>query len=179
MAGYPWFNVRARDELIALPGCTIAINHREEYERILDTFIKALFRHIDEGTTDRVIHEIDLPDIPLWAIWAIQQFRKVYGTTECRKIYGQTVKNLAESIRYGKIPNLSKSESAIIFSGIRSSFSYRDNAIMEHNPLHSFVLLTFFTFLLLSINSPKVFSCIISPLVLSNFLSEMCLHVIL
>ncbi len=114
MAGYPWFNVRARDELIALPGCTIAINHREEYERILDTFIKALFRHIDEGTTDRVIHEIDLPDIPLWAIWAIQQFRKVYGTTECRKIYGQTVKNLAESIRYGKIPNLRLEDNGLL-----------------------------------------------------------------
>ena len=31
MAGYPWYNVRARDELISLPGCTLAINHEEDY----------------------------------------------------------------------------------------------------------------------------------------------------
>lgn len=116
MAGYPWFNVRARDELIALPGCTLAINHREEFERIMATFISALSNYIDNGTTDRVIHEIDLPDIPLWTIWAIQQFRRTNGSRECRELYGKTVKKLIESIRHGQVPNLVLEENGLVSS---------------------------------------------------------------
>ncbi len=87
MAGYPWYNVRARDELISLPGCTLAINHEEDYFEILDTFLSALFRFIDKGEKDPTIGEIDLPDIPLWTIWAIQQFRRHTDSNECRKRY--------------------------------------------------------------------------------------------
>ncbi|MDE6793612.1 MAG: amylo-alpha-1,6-glucosidase, partial [Muribaculaceae bacterium] len=46
MAGYPWYNVRARDELMALPGCTLAIDHREDYELILATFLDALRKYL-------------------------------------------------------------------------------------------------------------------------------------
>lgn len=116
MAGYPWFNVRARDELIALPGCTLAINHREEFERIMATFTEALFKYIDNGVTDRVIHEIDLPDIPLWTIWAIQQFRRTNGNKECRDLYGNTVKRLIESIRQRKVPNLVPEDNGLVSS---------------------------------------------------------------
>lgn len=106
MAGYPWLNVRARDELIALPGCTLAIDRHEEYLEIMNTFLSALFRNIDKEAPDRVIHEIDLPDIPLWAIWAIQQYRRYVGSEECRKSYGDAVRELIDCIRRGKIENL-------------------------------------------------------------------------
>ena len=88
MAGYPWYNVRARDELIALPGCTLAINHEEDYFEILDTFLKALFKFIETGEKDKTIGEIDLPDIPLWTIWAIQQYRRHADSKDCRERYG-------------------------------------------------------------------------------------------
>lgn len=106
MAGYPWLNVRARDELIALPGCTLAINHREDFENILSTLLEALFKHIDTGSPDNTIGDIDLPDIPLWTVWAIQQFRRTYGTDKCREIYGKSVRRLVEAVRTGKINNL-------------------------------------------------------------------------
>lgn len=106
MAGYPWYDVRARDELIALPGCTLAIDRREDYELILDTFLKALRRYIDKGEKDKTITEIDLPDIPLWTIWAIQQFRRIEGTAACRELYGKAIEELVEDIRAGRIRNL-------------------------------------------------------------------------
>lgn len=106
MAGYPWYNVRARDELIALPGCTLAINHRDDYEAIMDTFLHALNRYIDRGFKDHTILEIDLPDIPLWTIWAIQQYRRAFGTAECRRRYGAEVRALVDAIREGRVPNL-------------------------------------------------------------------------
>lgn len=106
MAGYPWYNVRARDELIALPGCTLAIDHREDYEAIMETFLKALEKFLDEGIKDKTIGEIDLPDIPLWTIWAIQQYRRSEDSNACRERYGRTVKYLVDTIRGGKVPNL-------------------------------------------------------------------------
>lgn len=116
MAGYPWYNVRARDELIALPGCTLAIDHRDDYHKILATFLKALNKSLREHKPDRMIHEIDLPDIPLWTIWAIQQYRRADGTTECRKRYGDDVRRLVEAIRAGEVPNLRLDDNGLLFS---------------------------------------------------------------
>ena len=116
MAGYPWYNVRARDELIALPGCTLAINHEEDYHEILDTFIKALNKYIDKGEKDATIGEIDLPDIPLWTIWAIQQYRRHSDTNECRKRYGEEVKRLVEDIRGERIRNLKLNPNGLLSS---------------------------------------------------------------
>jgi predicted glycogen debranching enzyme len=116
MAGYPWYNVRARDELISLPGCTLAINHEEDYFEILDTFLSALFRFIDKGEKDPTIGEIDLPDIPLWTIWAIQQFRRHTDSNECRKRYGASVRRLVEDIRSKKIRNLKLNHNGLVSS---------------------------------------------------------------
>ncbi len=116
MAGYPLYNVRARDELISLPGCTLAINHEEDYFEILDTFLSALFRFIDKGEKDPTIGEIDLPDIPLWTIWAIQQFRRHTDSNECRKRYGASVRRLVEDIRSEKIRNLKLNHNGLVSS---------------------------------------------------------------
>ncbi len=116
MAGYPWYNVRARDELISLPGCTLAINHEEDYFEILDTFLSALFRFIDKGEKDPTIGDIDLPDIPLWTIWAIQQFRRHTDSNECRKRYGASVRRLVEDIRSEKIRNLKLNHNGLVSS---------------------------------------------------------------
>ena len=116
MAGYPWYNVRARDELISLPGCTLAINHEEDYFEILDTFLSALFRFIDKGEKDPTIGEIELPDIPWWTIWAIQQFRRHTDSNECRKRYGASVRRLVEDIRSEKIRNLKLNHNGLVSS---------------------------------------------------------------
>lgn len=116
MAGFPWYNVRARDELMALPGCTLAINHRDEYYAAMDTFLKALHSFLDKNERDRVIHEIDLPDIPLWTIWALQQFRKIDGNDACRKKYGDELKYLIDAIRNNKVPNLRLTDSGLLHS---------------------------------------------------------------
>lgn len=115
-AGFPWYNVRARDELIALPGCTLAIGHEKDYHEILDTFLKALRKFIETGEKDATIKEIDLPDIPLWTIWAIQQYRRHTDTHECREKYGEDVKYLVEALRKGRIPNLNLQPNGLVSS---------------------------------------------------------------
>lgn len=106
MAGFPWYNVRARDEIIALPGCTLAIDHEEDFHTILKSFTDALHHNIETGEPDKVIREIDLPDIPLWTIWAIQQYKRCFDMEKCADRYLEELKYLVECVRNGEIKNL-------------------------------------------------------------------------
>lgn len=114
MAGYPWYNVRSRDELIALPGCTLSVGHEDDYHKIMGTFIKALNHYIDTKEPDPVIHEIDLPDIPLWTIWAMQAYRKATDQKQCLEKYGDEVRRLVEDIRNGRIANLRVNDNGLV-----------------------------------------------------------------
>ena len=114
MAGFPWYNVRSRDELIALPGCTLAIDHKEDFLKIMDTYLKALHRYVKDGIKDSTIREIDLPDIPLWAIWAIQQYKRTEGMDACREKYGEVVKHIVYDILEHKINNLIPEENGLV-----------------------------------------------------------------
>lgn len=114
MAGYPWYNVRARDQLIALPGCTLAIDHKDDFTAIMDTFLRALRSFLDGGLKDKIIHEIDLPDIPLWTLWALQQYRHFAGVKECRERYGDDVLRLISDIISGKVPNLNPEPNGLV-----------------------------------------------------------------
>lgn len=114
MAGYPWYNVRSRDELIGLPGCTLSINHQDDYHLILITFLAALRNWIDNGVKDKVITEIDLPDIPLWTVWVIQQFRRYTDSSKCREMYGDTVRRLLDDIINDRIYNLHLDENGLL-----------------------------------------------------------------
>ena len=76
LAGYPWFKVRARDQFISLPGCTLAVGRVDDFEKIMDTAI-VQFRAVMAGkATDGLLKELEDPDLPLWAIWAFQQYAK-------------------------------------------------------------------------------------------------------
>ena len=47
-----------------------------------------------------------MPDVPLWAIWALQQYAKETSKEECYKKYGQFIKDVINFIRDNKHPNL-------------------------------------------------------------------------
>lgn len=119
MAGYPWYNVRARDELIALPGCTLAIRRPDDFVAIMSTFIKALKDFIREGRTNPTIHEIDLPDIPLWVLWALSQYADSEGEDKCREKFGEDILFLMDAIRSGRVPNLKLHASGLVSSNGR------------------------------------------------------------
>ncbi|MDE5646185.1 MAG: amylo-alpha-1,6-glucosidase [Muribaculaceae bacterium] len=114
MAGYPWFSVRGRDELIALPGCTLAIDHEEDYHLILESFMKALRHYLETGEKDHVIQDIDLPDIPLWTIWAIQQYRRYADPGQCASRYLDTVRYLVDSVLESRAGNLSLHDNGLV-----------------------------------------------------------------
>ena len=51
LSGYPWGKILARNTFMSLPGDTIAINHREDYEAIMATARKALVTSWRQGAS--------------------------------------------------------------------------------------------------------------------------------
>ena len=136
IAGYPWFNIRARDELVALPGCTLSIHHQPDYEAVMETFIKSYRQFMADGTIDKHLEGLDLPDIPLWAIWALQQYAKEVGQEEALKRYGAFVHELLTFVAGSKHPNLKVEEDGLLWTdGTRKPVSWLDSSNADGTPL--------------------------------------------
>lgn len=116
ISGYPWGKVLARNTFMALPGATIAINHRADFEAIMATAADQLKQYIETGKLSERIQGIDLPDIPLWAIWAVQQYAKAYGMDDAREKYLPLVRELLYYIISDKAPNLKLVEGGLVAS---------------------------------------------------------------
>lgn len=136
LAGYPWFKIRARDEFMALPGTTLAVNHPKDYELIMDTAIKAIYNFMNTGSLDKHIQYIDLPDVLLWAIWAIQAHAKKFGIQETKRLYGQFVTDIIEYIIAGKHPNLKLDDNGLVSSnGTLRPISWMDSSYADGTPI--------------------------------------------
>ena len=135
-AGYPWFKVRARDEFIALPGCTLSNHHRPDFEAIMDTAKEAFTRWMETGEPDKHLQGIDLPDVPLWAAWAIQRYSHDTDVPTARERYGELVAQLIDFIIDGKHPNLQVDDNGLVRTdGTRQPMSWMDSARPDGTPL--------------------------------------------
>jgi predicted glycogen debranching enzyme len=134
LAGYPWFKVRARDLFLALPGCTLSIDDVVRFEKIMGTAIPAIRNFIRDESPDSVIREIDLPDVFLWAIWAIQQYRKAAGETRCLEMYGSLVFDIIAFIANGGHPNLFIHDSGLLYSNGKNRAVTWMNATVNGRP---------------------------------------------
>ncbi|WP_289858009.1 glycogen debranching enzyme N-terminal domain-containing protein [uncultured Muribaculum sp.] len=114
MSSYTWGSVRARDTFLALPGSTLSIDHTEDFHQIMYTAIKAYEHYMETEELDPRIHGIDLPDIPLWALWAIQQYGRSQGFDKARKRYMPVVSKLLNWILAGGHTNLQVETSGLV-----------------------------------------------------------------
>lgn len=136
LAGYPWFKLRARDEFIALPGCTLSNHHRPDFEAIMDTAKEAFTRWMETGEPDKHLQGIDLPDVPLWAAWAIQRYSHDTDVPTARERYGELVAQLIDFIIDGKHPNLQVDDNGLVRTdGTCQPMSWMDSARPDGTPL--------------------------------------------
>ena len=120
LAGYPWFKARARDTFISLPGLTLAIGEIDYFEMVMKTSEKALREFMDDKPISGKIYEIEQPDVPLWAIWAIQQYAKEVGRDKCFEMYGKLIQDIVKFILDGKHPNLRLDDNGLLYSNGRN-----------------------------------------------------------
>lgn len=114
LSGYPWGTILARNTFMSLPGNTIAIDHRADFEEIMETAILALNRFMTDGHVSRTIHGINLPDIPVWAIWTIQQYAKNYGIDQAADRYLQFVADMIDFVLAGRHPRLQLTDTGML-----------------------------------------------------------------
>ena len=129
LSGYPWGKILARNTFMSLPGTTIAIDHKADYEAIMAMASQALQHFMMTGEADKRIRGIELPDIPLWCIWALQQYAKAYGMEEARERYLPLLTEIVEYILDNRHPNLQVVPSGLVRSvGTDSPVSWMNAA---------------------------------------------------
>jgi len=131
LAGYPWFGVRARDLFVSVCGTTILVGEEERYENIMRTAVAALYRFIKDGELDSVIQEFDAPDVLLWAIWSMQQYRLKKGIEKAKEKYNDIVGEIIKYILSQSHPNLKLSDNGLLYSDGRTK------AVTWMNSMHN------------------------------------------
>ena len=135
LAGYPWFKARARDTFIALPGLTLGIGEIDYFEMVMKTSEKALREFMDDKPISGKIYEIEHPDVPLWAIWAIQQYVKEVGREQGYKMYGKLVKDIVKYVMAGGHPNLRLDENGLVYADGRDKAITWMNSTANGHPV--------------------------------------------
>lgn len=136
ISGYPWGVVLARNTFMAVPGLTLDIDHKADYEAVMKTALTALDHYMETGDTESRLAGIDLPDIPLWAIWAIQQYAKQCGTQQAAEKYGSIVARIVNRILGGHYPGLEINPATGMISahGMDRAISWM-NSVVDGRPV--------------------------------------------
>ena len=116
LAGYPWFKCRARDTFIALPGLTLSIDEQDYFELVMKTAERGLREFMAGKPLSVKIYEMEQPDVPLWAVWAIQQYAKHVGKDKCYEMYGDLLVRIVNFIISGGHPNLRLDDNGLLYA---------------------------------------------------------------
>ncbi len=127
IAGYPWFKCRARDTFVSLPGLTLSIEEQDYFELVMKTAERELRDFMQGNPQTGKMAEIEQPDVPLWAIWAIQQYAKEAGKDKCIEMYGKLVADILDYIIDGNHPNLTLDDNGLLHT------DGKDNAVTWMN----------------------------------------------
>ena len=106
LAGYSWYGARARDQFIAIVGCTLSINRMDYFDAIMNTGVAELKRFVAGERSDFKLQAIDDPDVLLWFLWAVQQYAKKTSVNEAANKYGEFAAEIIHFIRNQYHPNL-------------------------------------------------------------------------
>jgi len=106
LAGYPWFGARARDQFVALPGCTLTIGRMDYFYLIMETAVEELKLFMKGKTQNLKLQGIDDPDVLLWFLWTVQQYARTTSMVEAATKYEQLANSIISFIRKQNHPNL-------------------------------------------------------------------------
>lgn len=131
ISGFPWGVILGRNTFMAMPGLTLAIDHIDDYRSIMATAMRELRAFMESGATDGRLQGIDLPDIPLWAAWAMQQYDKTIGRAETAGLYAADVADIADYILDNRHPNLHVDETTGLLhtAGANSPVSWMNSML--------------------------------------------------
>ena len=135
LAGYPWFKCRARDQFIALPGLTLSIEEQDYFELVMETAAKGLREFMEGKPLSVKIYEMEKPDVPLWCVWAIQQYAKEAGKERCRKLYMDLIRDIVDYLLASKHPNLTLDTNGLLYADAKGEAITWMNSMNNGQPV--------------------------------------------
>jgi len=85
----------------------------------MKTAERDLIAFMEEKPLSGKIYEMEQPDVPLWAVWAMQQYAKEVGRDKCFEMYGKLLHKIVKYILDGKHPNLRLDDNGLLYSNGR------------------------------------------------------------
>jgi len=135
LAGYHWFGARARDQFMALPGCTLTINRLDYFDSIMETAIPELKRFMTGERKGFKLEAIEDPDVLLWFLWTIQQFELTTSLHEAATRYGELATTIISFIRKQNHPNLFLHSNGLLYVNGTEKPATWMNAMEEGHPI--------------------------------------------
>lgn len=130
LAGFPWFKCRARDTFISLPGLTLAQGETEKFEAVMKTAATALGEFLIGKPIQHDIAEVEQPDVPLWAVWAMQRYAQTVGSVKCQEKYGTLLDTIISTISQGRHPNITvASNSLLAIDGRERAMTWMNSSV--------------------------------------------------
>jgi predicted glycogen debranching enzyme len=135
LAGYPWFGARARDQFIALPGCTLTIERMDYFNDIIETAIAELKRFMDGERTGFKLQGIEDPDVLLWFLWTIQQYAISTSIEDAASRFYELASDIIAFIRKQNHPNLFLHNNGLLYTNGTERPATWMNAVENGRPI--------------------------------------------
>jgi len=135
LAGYPWFGARARDQFVALPGCTLYIDRLDYFDAIMETAIPELKRFMNGERKGFKLEAIDDPDVFLLFLWTIQQFALTTSLKEAATRYSELATIIISYIRKQNHPNISLHSNGLLYVNGTDKPATWMNAMEDGRPI--------------------------------------------
>ncbi len=136
MAGFPFYGMKSRDTLVALPGLTLGLNRDEKFcKAVLD----ALCTKLEQGRfvdVDKNNDTISRPvDAPLWLFWTLQQYAAAVPGTDIWKTYGKKLKEILEAYACGAHDDVRMHDNGLVWADeLGKPLSWMD-AVVDGKPV--------------------------------------------
>ena len=134
LAGYPWFKASAREEFLAMPGCTMGIGRPEYWDAIVNKTAVEEVRNFMEGKPCKLVG-MDEPDALLWFIRAIQEYANYTSIEEVSKLYGQLIIDIMAFIRGQQHPRLFLHNNGLLWVDGKERPATWMNAVEDGRPI--------------------------------------------
>ena len=135
-AGYPWFDIWARDTFISLPGLALSRGDLTSAKKVLDTMSKELRNGLFPNAGIGRNIDVNSVDAPLWYIWAIQKYVQKLGSfAGIWKTYGPKIKQILTEFKKGTSYGIKMHENGLIYAGVKGKALTWMDAIVDGKPV--------------------------------------------
>ena len=131
---YPWGKVDARTQFMALPGLTLCIGKKSEYEEAMDAALPSIRKMLENETVDGYLKDIDTADVALWIIGGLCKFHDDYNKAFYDK-YAWIVSDIVDFIFNNKHPDLKVQDNKLLYADGRYYPVSWMNGMCEGKPI--------------------------------------------